>query len=166
MSGKTGNFCCRGTLPRDEHRQMGNRGVLAGIVMTVGASLFRLLLGPNDVMPPYAAFLAATLILLTAIYQPSVLLLSYASKNRAVLALTGGTAILFAISGIAILWMRPSLEVTLLSFTVYYALVALAFALCFRILKWHARFCAADLINANGQRRRNRPSDSNRTGER
>jgi hypothetical protein len=30
--------------------------------------------------------LAATLILLTAIYQPSVLLLSYASKNRAVLA--------------------------------------------------------------------------------
>ena len=126
-------------LPRDEHRQMGNRGVLAGIVMTAGASLFRLLLGPNDVMPPYASFLAAALILLTAIYQ-SVLLLNYASKNRAVLALTGGTAILFAIFGITILWMRPSLEVTLLSFTVYYALVALAFALCFRILQWHTKF--------------------------
>jgi hypothetical protein len=58
--------------------------------------------------------------------------------------------------------MRPSLEVMLSSYTVYYALVVtLALALCFRILKWHTNFPAA----ADGQPR-SRLSDSNRTGER
>lgn len=69
--------------------------VPAVLVLWQGPMVFSLLLGPNNVVPPQTSAVAAAIILVSGLYQPVLLFLSYAQNQRAIIWLTAGSLLAF-----------------------------------------------------------------------
>jgi O-antigen/teichoic acid export membrane protein len=70
--------------------------VPAAAVLFFGQEIFDLLLGPNNVVPPQAAPVAALIVLISGFYQPATLFLSYLNAARLIRRVAG-----FAFAGAA-----------------------------------------------------------------
>jgi len=106
-------------------------------VLFFGQAIFDLLLGQNNVVPPEAAPVAATIVLISGFYQPATLFLSYLNAARLIRRVAQ-----FAFAGAAVyvllVWMTGAEPVALLwIYAAFFAAVSLVSIICSaRIEPW------------------------------
>ena len=106
-------------------------------VLLFGQSIFDLLLGQNNVVPPEAAPVAALIVLISGFYQPATLFLSYLNAARLIRRVAQ-----FAFAGAAVyvllVWATGAEPVRLLwIYAVFFAAVSLVSIICSaRIEPW------------------------------
>ncbi|MBB2964907.1 hypothetical protein [Methylobacterium sp. R2-1] len=97
---------------------------LAALMVAAGPFVFRLLLGPNDVIPPGTQYVAACAILTGCIYQPATYFLAFNGARDLIQKMT--FAAVFGLAVFAGLVLSGALGLTpaLWAYTAYFAAVA------------------------------------------
>ncbi len=90
---------------------LGATFVPALVVALAGPTVFRLLLGANNVIPPAAMMPAALVIMASALYQPAVFFLGYSNQRKPVqtLALCAAAVLALFALGLFLVPMQPAL---------------------------------------------------------
>lgn len=106
----------------------GGALVLAVAVLLFDRPLFRLLLGPSDVVPDGAGVAAAVIILTGALFQPALYVVSVDNKRELILRFTGIALVGFGCFAAVAFFRLPLLE-TIWAYSAYFAVVTAALLL-------------------------------------
>lgn len=106
-------------------------------VLFFGQEIFGLLLGPNNVVPPEAAPVAALIVLISGFYQPATLFLSYLNAAR-LIRRVAQFAFVGAAAYVLLVWVTGAEPVALLwIYAAFFAAVSLVSIICSaRIEPW------------------------------
>lgn len=109
---------------------------VAALLLFAGPSIFRFLLGPNDVLPAGIQHVAACIVLAACAYQPAMYFLSYNKAGRLIRQLTFASVAGIAVFAALMLMNVAGLMTALWLYAVYFCLVTVvAGGLCLVLVR-------------------------------
>ena len=97
---------------------------IAAILIAAGPFVFRMLLGPNDVIPPGTQYVAACVVLTGCIYQPATYFLAFNGARDLIQKMTLAASFGLAVFSGLVLSGALGLEAALWCYAAYFAVVA------------------------------------------